>query len=239
MKGIILAAGRGSRLGEATSLLPKPLLPVGDGRVCIDFALEALLAVVSEVIVVTGHMADQVEAHLAQRWAEGPVTAVRNPELEAGNLTSLRAARADLAGAPFIVTNADHLFPATMYTAFFQPGPEVAIACERSRAILDDEMKVVAAPGDRLVAIAKKLIDFDGAYIGTTAVGAAMTDAYWAAFDAVAQAEDLRSASVEMVLGRLASDAATAPRLCWIEGLHWYEVDTQEDLAIARDGLRL
>ena len=56
MKGVILAAGRGSRLGDATDVLPKPLMPVA-GRTCIDFAVEALLAVVDEVIVVTGYAA--------------------------------------------------------------------------------------------------------------------------------------------------------------------------------------
>ncbi len=235
MKGIILAAGRGSRLGEATNALPKPLLPVGS-QLCIDFAIEALLPVVSDVIVVTGYRAGLVEAHLAQRWANHPVATVRNTDLEAGNLTSLRAAREALAGEPFIVTNADHLFPAAMYTRFFNPGPGVTIACERSRPILEDEMKVVAAD-DRLTAIAKTLTRYDGAYIGTTAVGGAMLDAYWAAFDVIAAQADLRTASVEMVLGQLARDPATAPQLRWIEGLRWYEVDTQEDLELARQGL--
>ena len=235
MKGIILAAGRGSRLGEATSSLPKPLLPVGE-RACIDFAIEALLPLVSEVIVVTGYRAELVEAHLARRWSAHPVVAVRNGDLEAGNLTSLRAARPALARSPFIVTNADHLFPPTMYSEYFRPGAGVAIACERSRAILDDEMKV-AVDGLRLAAIAKTLTAYEGAYIGTTSVGAAMLDAYWAAFDAVAEAADIRTASVEMVLDHLARDAATAPEVRWIEGLRWYEVDTQEDLDRARQGL--
>ena len=104
------------------------------------------------------------------------------------------------------------------------------------RAILDDEMKVLAA-GERLTDIAKTLTHYDGAYIGTTAVGADLTVHYWAAFDAVAAEADIRTASVEMVLARLARDTATAPRLQWIEGLRWYEVDTQEDLDLARGGL--
>lgn len=235
MRGVILAAGRGSRLGEATASLPKPLLVVG-GRACIDFAVEALLSVVSEVIVVTGYQADQVESHLRQRWGDSPIRTVRNLDLEAGNLTSLRAARASLGREPFVVTNADHLFPAAMYTRHFQPGADVTIACERDRTILDDEMKVLAS-GERLTDIAKTLTQYDGAYIGTTAVGADMTTRYWGAFDAVAAEADVRTASVEMVLARLARDAATAPRLQWIEGLRWYEVDTQEDLDLAREGL--
>lgn len=235
MRGVILAAGRGSRLGEATASLPKPLLAVG-GRACIDFAVEALLGVVSEVVVVTGYQADQVEAHLAQHWGGRPIRTLRNPDLEAGNLTSLRAARGLLGDGPFVVTNADHLFPADMYTRHFRPGADVTIACERDRTILDDEMKVLAAD-ERLTDIAKTLTRYDGAYIGTTAVGADRVARYWAAFDAVVAEADIRTASVEMVLARLARDAATAPRLQWIEGLRWYEVDTQEDLDLARAGL--
>ncbi len=236
MKGIILAAGRGSRLGDATGELPKPLMPVGS-RVCIDFAIEALLAVVEEIVVVTGYMAESVEAHLAQRWAGQRLRAVRNPELEAGNLTSLSAARAAVAGSPFIVTNADHLFPPAMYTGFFEPGPGLRIACEKDREILSDEMKVVDR-GGRLAAISKTLPSFDGAYIGTTAVGPDAVDDYWRAFDHVLTHEDKRTASVEMVLGRLAQDPVTAPEICWIQDLRWYEVDTPEDLAIARQGLQ-
>jgi choline kinase len=235
MKGIVLAAGRGSRLGPATAATPKPLMQVG-GRRCIDFALDALLAVVDEVVVVTGHMADQVEAHLAAHWSDKPVTSVRNLDLEAGNLTSLRAARGAIGDGAFVVTNADHLFPADMYTAFFRSGAGVSIACERNRAILDDEMKIVAQDSD-LQQISKTLPVFDGAYIGTTSVGGAASAAYWAAFDRVAASMPLASASVEMVLAELARDPATAPQVCWIEGLRWFEVDTEEDLALARAGL--
>lgn len=235
MKGIVLAAGRGSRIGDATTILPKPLLEVGSRR-CIDFALDALLARVDEVIVVTGYMAEAVEAYLGTRSDAGRVRAVRNTELEAGNLTSLRAARALIGGEPFVVTNADHLFPPDMYTRHFIPAEGLTIACERGRPILDDEMKVVEREG-RLAAMAKTLSQFDGAYIGTTSVGSAALGAYWQAFDQVAEEADLRSASVEMVLDRLARQGSDAPVPCWIEGLRWYEVDTPEDLAIARDGI--
>ena len=235
MKGIILAAGRGSRLGDATEALPKPLMPVGN-RVCIDFAIAALAGVVEDIIVVTGYRAELVEAHLAARWSGAAITAIRNPDLEAGNLTSLRAARPLVEGGGFIVTNADHLFPPDMYSRFFTPIPDaVRIACERSRPILDDEMKVVDH-GGRLAAISKTLPAFDGAYIGTTAVGGTVANAYWAAFDRVHAEKDLGTASVEMVLDELAR-GESPPAICWIEGLKWFEVDTQEDLAIARQGL--
>jgi choline kinase len=235
MKGIILAAGRGSRLGSATAMIPKPMIEVG-GQRCIDFALAALGPVCDEVIVVTGYQAEQIEAHVAQACAGRSVHTLRNPTPEAGNLTTLLAARAAIGDDGFIVTNADHLFPADMYQRHFPPGEAIRIAAERGRTILDDEMKVVER-GGRLVRISKTLPEFDGAYIGTTAVSAAAAAAYWQAFDQVLGTADTRTASVEMVLGELARQAHTSPRLCWIEGLTWYEVDNAEDLAVARAGL--
>lgn len=239
MIGVILAAGRGSRLGEETATLPKPLMTVA-GRTCIDFAIEALLAVVDEVLVVTGYRAELVEAHLAAKWRGRRLTAVLNPQPEAGNLTSLGAARPFLNNAPFIVTNADHLFPVAMYSRHFPPttGSSIRIACERERPVLADEMKVIEAQG-RLTAISKSLPRYDGAYIGTTCVPALVQHTYWAAFDRVSATHDQATASVEMVLHELAQDSATAPRVCWLSGLDWFEVDTPEDLVAARLGLAL
>jgi choline kinase len=235
MIGVILAAGRGSRLGDATSMLPKPLMHVGP-RACIDFALEALMGVADEIVVVTGYRADLIESHLATHWPHGRIRTVRNTRLQAGNLTSLDAARGLIGDSPFIVTNADHLFPTDMYARHFQPNEGIRIACERERPVLADEMKVIEDSGS-LVAISKTLPRYDGAYIGTTAVGRPANPRYWAAFDHVLATSDLTVASVEMVLDELARTQDTAPQVCWISGLTWYEVDTPEDLAGAREGL--
>ena len=235
MKGIVLAAGRGSRLGPETLSVPKPLIEVGT-KACLDFALSALMPVVDEILVVTGYFSEKIDEHLAQHWDGYPVRTVLNPTPEAGNLTSLGAVRDQIANGAFIVTNADHLFPDTMYTDFFPPAAGVRIACERNREILSDEMKVTELNG-YLREISKTLPHFTGAYIGTTMVGNESSEGYWAAFDQVMSTQDLRLASVEMVLGQLAQKPEAAPQVCWIDGLRWFEVDTAEDLAIARSGL--
>lgn len=236
MIGVILAAGRGSRLGDATESLPKPLMAVG-GRTCLDFAIDALLCVVREVIVVTGYRAQLIEDHIAAEWPGAPVRTVRNTQLEAGNLTSLGAARKMIGEAAFFLTNADHLFPRDMYSRHFPVAEQgIAIACERERPVLPDEMKVIEKEGG-LVAISKTLPRYDGAYIGTTCVTSSGTMAYWQAFDHVHATQDLASASVEMVLHELAQDQTTSPTVHWLSGLRWFEVDTPEDLAVARESL--
>jgi len=65
MKGVILAAGKGTRLRPLTYGIPKPLLPVG-GKPVIDFVIENLLQCreIDEIYVAVSHMADVIENYL-------------------------------------------------------------------------------------------------------------------------------------------------------------------------------
>ena len=62
MKGIIIAAGTGSRMGSLTRDRPKCMLPVM-GRPLLDWTMERLRAAgCDEIVVVTGYKADAIEA---------------------------------------------------------------------------------------------------------------------------------------------------------------------------------
>jgi NDP-sugar pyrophosphorylase family protein len=67
MRAMVLAAGKGTRLGELTKLTPKCLVPVA-GRPMLERVLRWLQASggVSEAVVNLYHLSDQV-----RRWAEG------------------------------------------------------------------------------------------------------------------------------------------------------------------------
>lgn len=79
---VLLAAGAGSRMGNR----PKSLLELG-GVPLIRRQLIALSgAGVDEVVVVLGHYADRIEDVIK----EFPVTLVRNPDPDAGQISSLR-----------------------------------------------------------------------------------------------------------------------------------------------------
>jgi choline kinase len=235
MKAVVLAAGRGSRLGVMTADTPKPLVQVA-GRPCLDIVLDALEPVASEIIIVTGFLSDRIETHMAMRHTPIPFQICRNLAPEAGNLSSVAAARAAIGASAFLLTNADHLFPLHFFKDVFTAGPGIRIACERERVIAEDEMKVQVMGSD-LQAISKTLPSFDGAYIGTTQVAAAACANYWRAFDAAAAQYDPKTACAENVLGLLAQSPATAPQVCWLSGVTWYEVDTPDDHARAQLGL--
>jgi CTP:molybdopterin cytidylyltransferase MocA/HD superfamily phosphodiesterase len=90
LAGVVLAAGYSSRMGAF-----KPLLPLPGGRV-VERCLDGLAAAgIMEVVVVTGHRAEEIEAALAGRACR----LVRNPGFDQGMFSSVRAGVDALSGA--------------------------------------------------------------------------------------------------------------------------------------------
>jgi len=64
MRGIILAAGEGTRLLPLTKYIAKPLLPI-NGRPAIEQIVELFRDCdISELTIITGHLEDQIKSHL-------------------------------------------------------------------------------------------------------------------------------------------------------------------------------
>ena len=61
---LIIAGGRGSRLGELTKSLPKPLLKVADRPVIEWILLHLVSEGIRKVYVSTGYLAEEIENHL-------------------------------------------------------------------------------------------------------------------------------------------------------------------------------
>jgi glucose-1-phosphate thymidylyltransferase len=69
MQVIIPLAGRGTRLRPHTHLVPKPMLKVA-GRPVMDWVMDRLDGLgVTELIFITGHLKEQVEAYARSRYA--------------------------------------------------------------------------------------------------------------------------------------------------------------------------
>jgi molybdenum cofactor cytidylyltransferase len=92
--GLVLAAGRSSRMAPRNKLLE----PVGGEKMVRRVAATAIAGGVTPVIVVTGHEAQAVTAALS-----GAVTIVANPDYADGLSTSLRAG---LGGLPAAIDGA-------------------------------------------------------------------------------------------------------------------------------------
>ena len=81
MKALILAAGLGTRLLPFTRITPKPLFPIA-GRPLLDIHIHALRNAGCEAIIVnTHHLAEAIEAFIAERHYPIPVHSRYEPEI--------------------------------------------------------------------------------------------------------------------------------------------------------------
>lgn len=110
MKGLILAAGLGTRLRPLTSLRPKPSIGVAN-RPLIHYAVDDLLDVdVHEIgIVVSPETRDAIEATLAPYEGRAEFTYVVQDPPE-GLAHAVAAAHAFLRDDPFVMYLSDNLF---------------------------------------------------------------------------------------------------------------------------------
>jgi CTP:molybdopterin cytidylyltransferase MocA len=99
-----MAAGLGTRLRPLTEHWPKPVLPIGGRPVVVSLVHDLAASGCDRIVVVTGHLAEQVEALIEPLPYE--VRFVRQPE-GLGSADAVARARAT---PPFVVTAADNLF---------------------------------------------------------------------------------------------------------------------------------
>ena len=108
-RGMVLAAGLGTRMRAVSETIPKPLVPLA-GKPLIAYALESLeRAGVDEIVVNTHHLAAQIELFLADYAARpgAPRILISHEEerLETGG--GVRQALRWLGDDAFYVLNSD------------------------------------------------------------------------------------------------------------------------------------
>jgi NDP-sugar pyrophosphorylase family protein len=110
VQAVVLAAGEGRRMRPVSERWPKPVLPI-DGRPVVASLLRELAAArLTEVTVVIGHLADQVEDLLGDGSAFGVnLRYARQPRPD-GSADALRRGVEAGARPPFVVSAADTLF---------------------------------------------------------------------------------------------------------------------------------
>ena len=111
--GMILAAGRGTRLGALGRQTPKALLEVG-GEALVDQALAGLAAAnVKEVVINASHLKNQIEAHLKKTIKTPTVQlSLEEEPLETGG--GVLKALPLLDRAPFFAINVDTWWARTL-----------------------------------------------------------------------------------------------------------------------------
>lgn len=111
---VIMAGGRGTRLGDLTRHTPKPLMEVADRSILEWIVLNLVGGGVRDIHVSVNHLADQIEEHLGDGHRLGcTVSYLREepgrPLGTAGSLALFRGQHPDLA-LPTLVLNGDLMF---------------------------------------------------------------------------------------------------------------------------------
>jgi len=109
MKALILAAGRGSRLGKITDNLPKPLVEV-KGKPVIDYLIHKLIRLnVSEIFINTHYRHELIKKFIIDSNYKIKINMIYEQEL-LGTAGTLKSLVHQLSDGDFIVMHADNYF---------------------------------------------------------------------------------------------------------------------------------
>ena len=235
-KAVLLAAGRGSRLGALTGSVPKPLLTVA-GRPIIVHILDGLQkAGIEEITIVTGYLGDVLEQELGNGEASGLALRYVRQEQLAGTAKALALAREWLNDEQFFVGWADILVRLENYRRLMR-GSRLADAAIAVNEV-DDPWAGAAVYFDE-ANVVQRIVEKPPKGTSTTRWNNAglsvLGPSIWPEVDRLepsARGEYELPQAVAGLVNRGARVVAVP-----VEG-KWFDIGTAEDLERARAGLR-
>jgi CTP:molybdopterin cytidylyltransferase MocA len=135
-----MAAGEGTRLRPITEHWPKPVLPIDGRPVVVTLVHDLAAAGCGRIVVVTGHLAEQVEALLEPLPYE--LRFVRQPPGQ-GSADAVQRAHAT---PPYLVVAADNVFAEGDLARFAREGAEL----DGAYAVHGDERPPLWLVGERV-----------------------------------------------------------------------------------------
>ncbi|MCL0100754.1 sugar phosphate nucleotidyltransferase [Peptococcaceae bacterium] len=190
MRGVILAAGEGTRLRQHFRDFLKPLTPIL-GLALIERSILSLKECgIKDIVIVTGYAEEKIKAHIGDAKKYGVnISYIYNPDWKLGNATSVysfhKSCKKD---EKFVLMMADHLFDLCIMSDFISNAgkikdDEVLIAADNrlDEVFHLDECTKISCIEDYAVAFGKKLKQFNavdcGLFICTKAIFSALSEA--------------------------------------------------------------
>jgi choline kinase len=183
-RAILIAAGRGKRLGAHTEEIPKCMVQVG-AKPILGWIWQALSSVgVDELVVIRGYRGDVLETFVRSLVPGGKVHFVDNPEWQTNNVLLSMACARKFFDQPTYLTYSDIIFTPAVARAAADSTAEIGLVIDREfRTIYEgrtdhplDEGEVsdlmpdgtVARVGKRALPVPEAI----GEYIGLARLGA-------------------------------------------------------------------
>lgn len=228
MKGIILAAGLGSRLGNLTSGKPKCLLELHRKPLLLH-QLDLLAACgITEVTIVTGFAAEHIQSEV-----KGRAECVYYPNFAAtNNLLTLYYHRQLLAGDVLLLFSDVLLSREGLQDCINHPG-DFALLVDTSRC-LEGTMRVCLA-GGAVTDIGSHIstAEGDGNFIGIAKYSAQGSRLLADELERMVATSDFTAAYYTAALARLAAGGHRLDGV-HLNGRPWIEIDTVEDYLTAQ-----
>lgn len=117
--GIILAAGRGTRLQPLTDTTPKPLLPLA-GKPLLFHTLEKLVPLVDRLVLVIGYRGEEIRTVVGDSYAGKPVIYAYQKNIVGGTMDAFRTGvyfteSGEMSGCDFILGYSDDIYDASAF----------------------------------------------------------------------------------------------------------------------------
>jgi choline kinase len=229
VKGVILAAGVGTRLAPLTLDCPKPLLAIA-GRLLLDYTIEAFVqAELRDLVLVIGYKGEMIQRYVDDGSRYGAnVKYVFNAAYHLGNASSVHAVKEVVGQEPFILSMADHMISHQILNMLLTTQVEHNMLCVDRQACappqVKDATKVWVNENGLVTRIGKGIKHWNAIDTGVFLFSSPI-------FTAISQVTPSSSK------GSGISEAVTwlikmgyGIHACDVSGFFWMDVDTSDDL---------
>lgn len=163
MKLIILAAGRGRRLGDVTDSLPKPLVHV-NGRLTIlesNISKAIRTKAFDQIVVVTGYKSDMIEEAVNRFREEIKILTIYNPfYMNTSPIISLWTSIHKMEEGDFIIMNGDTLYSERIFKVIddrVNGGIQLIISTRKNK--YKDDVQVKLDTDETVLEVSKQIED--------------------------------------------------------------------------------
>ena len=203
MKGIILAAGKGSRISNISDGLPKSFLKIGDKSI-LDYQIESLRKIdLKEIVIVTGYKSHLFE----EKYGDcKDIMLIHNPYFSRCNVLGSVWFALDYLSEGFFFLHADTYFDHDILENLNQSNKDFSLSVELKDTV-EEEMKVRIDNG-RVVEINKEMdcSTAHGEFIGIAKIKKSIASEVIKKIDAFMKKETNLDAYFEVIIQDLIND---------------------------------
>ncbi len=225
MQAIIMAAGKGSRLGELTDGLPKSFARIR-GRSLIEYNIKLLRKYgINDIIIVTGYREECFRELLGD---EPGISLVWNPFYAQVNVLGSFYMGMERLTDDFVYMHADTLCDTDIFRRMLKDGSDIVLPVEYGPC--DEEAMKVKKAGGRIAFISKDIPpdEAEGEFIGIARIKSGVIPALKESTAAVLREGNIMS-YFEGAVQKLLDGGLYSVQCIPANGRFWAEIDFPED----------